>query len=250
MRATKQKKACMIIFNLDEKKLFKSIELLPDAIKINSNYRSHNLSYSYSEIESFRLDIETVWFQGRYRGYYVCKKFILHFKTKEGRIFTVEKHPLIRVIKPIYDIIDATRKIENFEFQIVGGGEPYDLSEKIEKYRKLGYKDSLGEKAKKEVHITSSIIIALPCLLFITSHILKLFVLESDFSYALTREGAQATSFFLPIALAVEACVLYDTIQDNVIQKTVYENRVTIRSAMLEFLIKIIVSIITYVVVF
>lgn len=109
----------------------KSVDFLPNRVKFNFCKKQYNFACRYSDINSLDMILKTI----RVRDFrYMVSEIILKFNILNNKKLEIGFSPFWS-IGCIYPIIDYSRKIKNFTYQINGPGEPLGLSQRINLYR-------------------------------------------------------------------------------------------------------------------
>lgn len=128
-------------FELDKFKnsdKLKSIEFLNKTIKFNFFKENNNFTCSYSRIKKLKMTIKPVVGVNKYGPQLGVEEIILTFTTSKDKELVLRHFPMF-YLKLIYSIIDYTRSIKDFSYEVIDNNliiqdEIDDLRMKIHSY--------------------------------------------------------------------------------------------------------------------
>lgn len=242
----------LIIYQIIDYKKFnrgfniKSIDLLPKAIKVNYTVPKHNFIWEYSQISKFHININTVKIYTKHGSRDACGVFTLDFrKKKTGEKITFEFQPLVNIAPTLYKIVDFTRRISNFELTFSGRGEIGDIKEKVEKYRKYGYKDALGKT-------DASNYLQVGWMFFGVGYLVSLILICATVPSDIAFMGISAIPLviFCIVALCFDIALIKDRLNDNKFAQIIGEVQKPINKLALGAIIKIVLPVITFLIIY
>ena len=242
----------LIIYQIMDCKKFnqglniKSIDFFPKALKVNYTVPKHDFICDYSQISEFHINIDTVIVDSRYHNYVACGVFTLEFRNKQTRrTTTFEFQPLMRAMPTLYKIVDFTRRISNFELTFSGRGEIGDIKEKVEKYRKYGYKDALGKT-------DASNYLQVGWMFFGAGYLVSLILICATVPSDIAFMGISAIPLviFCIVALCFDIALIKDRLNDNKFAQIIGEVQKPINKLALGAIIKIVLPVITFLIIY
>lgn len=185
-----------------------SVDFLSDRIKFNFVDSKYNFAVAYNDLDLL-LTINTELIAS-YRGIqsFIISAVNLTFEIKNpelvriiGKNISIRHSSTLRKMELIYKIIDYEKKFRTFNYYISGYGLRANITEKIETYRKTGYKTILTKADKKILKFVSIMIFVL---LMIGNFLIKKDInLETDLAFCTTFLILPISTLFIDIFMLI-----------------------------------------------